>query len=253
MNAVPSLSEMGDHEPVPPNAFVTTHWTNVLQARDNSSVALESLCSTYRPALVNWLRSRGETVHDAGDLAHSFFQHLLKKDFLRGVVREKGKFRTFLLAALRNFLVDEHRRQHAAKRGGRNSVASLDEVNEDGELVRVPASGATAPDAAFDRAWAESLLAQALRNLEAECNRSGHIRLCLALEPVLFADEGAPAYTGIAAELGMTEAAVKMAALRLRQRLKRLIRDEVFHTVADPSELEEELGYLKSLFAQPSA
>jgi hypothetical protein len=115
-----------------------------------------------------------------------------------------------------------------------------------------PASASPSPDQEYDRTWAAAILAGAFQRLSAECARAGHAALCVALEPALFADADAPAYTQIAHNLGMTEAAVKMAALRIRQRLKALIRDEVRQTVASEDDLQEELRYLLSLFSKAS-
>jgi RNA polymerase sigma factor (sigma-70 family) len=232
--------------------FVTTQWTQVLSARDDSTVALETLCATYRPALVAWLRSRGQNPDDIEDLVQGFFVHLLDPTFLQSVSREKGRFRTFLLSAFQNFLIDRWKHAHAAKRGGGEQARSLDETNENGDRVLDPRSGVDAPDAAFDRAWAQAILTRSMQLLEEECARSGHAKLCRALDPVLFAEDDAPAYSQIARNLNMTEPAVKMAAMRLRQRLKRIIRDEVLKTLADERQLEEELAYLKSLFARAS-
>jgi RNA polymerase sigma-70 factor (ECF subfamily) len=115
-----------------------------------------------------------------------------------------------------------------------------------------PASASPSPDKEYDRAWAAAILSSALQRLSQECARTGHAALCVALEPALFADADAPAYAQIAHSLGMTEAAVKMAALRQRQRLKALIRDEVLQTVASEDDLQEELRYLLSLFGKAS-
>jgi RNA polymerase sigma-70 factor (ECF subfamily) len=246
-------TETSGHSPRPSGVFQTTQWTNVIEARADSASALETLCATYRPALVAWLRGRGESPQNAEDLVQGFFEQLLKREFLRGVARENGRFRTFLLTALQRHLIDEHRRTTAAKRGGGKGVASLDETNEEGDHVLDPASQTAAPDEAFDVAWARALLARALAALETECGRLGHIRLCLALQPVMFADETAPAYAQIATDLGMTEAAVKMAAMRLRQRLKALIREQVLATVADRAQLEDELAHLRNLFSKAAA
>jgi RNA polymerase sigma factor (sigma-70 family) len=237
----------------PAGVFAKTHWSVVMRAKDDSTVALNALCLAYRSPLITWLRCHGAKPQDAEDLVQGFFEHLFSHGFLRGVAREKGRFRTFLLGALQNYLRDQQRRASAAKRGGGRVLESLEATNDQGGLLYSPASPSPTPDIEYDRAWAGAVLASALQRLEAECARDGHAALCAALEPVLFADTEAPAYAQIGRQLGMTEAAVKMAALRIRQRLKKLIRDEVLQTVGSEHELEEELRYLLSLFREPGS
>ena len=228
--------------------FADTHWSLVMRAKDDSATALNSLCLAYRAPLVVWLRCRGEKPEDAEDRVQGFFEHLLHREFLRNVAPEKGRFRIFLLAAFQNYLCDQHKRAGAAKRGGGQIPQSLEETDGEGQPLHTPASASPSPDKEYDRAWAGAILANALRRLSAECARTGHAALCTALEPALFADDDAPAYAQIGQELGLTEAAVKMAARRIRQWFKGLIRDEVRQTVASGSDLEEELYYLLSLF-----
>jgi DNA-directed RNA polymerase specialized sigma24 family protein len=230
--------------------FADTHWSLVMRAKDDSATALNSLCLAYRAPLVVWLRCRGEKPEDAEDRVQGFFEHLLSYEFLRNVAREKGRFRTFLLAAFQNYLCDQHKRAGAAKRGSGQIPQSLEETDGEGQPLHTPASASPSPDQEYDRAWAAAILAGALQRLSAECARTGHAALCTALEPALFTYDDAPAYAQIGQRLGLTEAAVKMAALRIRQRLKRLIRDEVRQTVASEGDLREELHYLLSLFAR---
>ena len=232
--------------------FANTRWTLVMRAKDDSATALNALCLSYRSPLVVWLRCRGEKPEDAEDRVQGFFEHLLRHDFLRGVAREKGRFRTFLLAAFQNYLSDQRKHAGAAKRGGGRIPQSLEATDGEGQPLHSPASTSPTPDKEYDRAWAAAILARALQQLSAKCARTGHAALCAALEPALFADADAPAYAQIAHKLGMTEAAVKMAALRIRQGLKALIRDEVRQTVASEDDLEEELRYFLSMFDKAS-
>jgi RNA polymerase sigma-70 factor (ECF subfamily) len=222
----------------------------VLRAKSDSSVALNSLCSTYRSPLLVWLRCRGQNASDAEDLVQGFFEHMLQSDFLGNVAREKGRFRTFLLTSFQNHLRDQHKRAAAQKRGGGLQPLSLEETNEEGDLLREPAARQSGPDEAYDREWAKTLLSGSLRRLKQECARTGHEALYAALEPVLFADPDAPAYTTIAGELGMSEAAVKMAAMRTRKRLATIIREEVMQTVTNEEELRVELAHLAGLFGK---
>ena len=234
----------------PAALFANTQWSMVRRAKDNSLTALNSLCLAYRSPLIVWLRCRGVKPEDAEDHTHGFFQHLLRQDFLRGVAREKGRFRTFLLSAFQNYLIDQHKRFAAAKRGGGQSSQSLDETDNEGDLLHIPASDSPAPDEEYDRAWATAILTAALQRLEMECANSGHAALYSALEPVFFADANAPAYSEIGTKLNMTESSVKMAALRIRKRLKVLIRKEILQTVDNEDELGDELRYLGSLFGK---
>ena len=232
--------------------FAATQWTIVMRDKDDSIGALNSLCAAYRSPLLVWLRCRGQSAENAEDQVQGFFQHLLKSDFLRNVGREKGRFRTFLLTSFQNYLNDQRKRAVADKRGGGDVPLSLDETNEEGEKMRDPEARDIAPDEAYDREWARALLAHSLRRLQQECAVRGYGALCAELEPVLFTDPDAPAYAQIGQKVAMTEAAVKMAALRIRQRLKGIIREEVMQTVADEAGLQEELGYLRNLFGRPA-
>jgi len=227
--------------------FELTQWSRVVRA-EHSVSALNSLCKTYRPPLLAWLRCRGQKAEDAEDLVQGFFAHLLKQDFLAGVSPEKGRFRTFLLTSLQNYWMTELEKAQAQKRGSGQVAYSLDEEDEDGNRLLEPAAASPAPDLVYDQAWARELLTNALRQLEKESSRTGHEGLCRALEPVLFNDPTAPAYAEIAQQCGISEGAVKQAAYRLRQRLKALIREEVLQTVASEQDLETELSHLRGLF-----
>ena len=232
--------------------FFGTDWSLLARAKAGDEGALNAVCLSYRSPLVVWLRCRGEKPEDAEDGVQGFFEHLLRHDFLRGVAREKGRFRTFLLAAFQNYLSDQRKRAGAAKRGGGHIPESLEATNAEGQPLHSPASTFPTPDKEYDRAWAAMILASALQRLSAQCARTGHAALCAELEPALFADADAPAYAQIAHKLGMTEAAVKMAALRIRAELRFLIRHEVLETVASVDDFKEELRYFLSMFDKAS-
>ena len=232
--------------------FAETRWSMVLEAKRDSREALNSLFGMYRSPLIAWLRCRGLGNQEMEDLVHGFFEQLLRRHDLKRVAPEKGRFRTFLLTAFRNYLGDQMKRQNAGKRGGGRGIASLDESTEGGGRLLEPASGGMSPDLAYDRAWAQTVLRNALRQLESECIATGHGALCKALEPALFRDEDALSYQEIAAQFGSTEGAVKMAAHRIRRRLAELIREEVRQTIASEEHLETELSYLQRLFNRPS-
>lgn len=230
--------------------FEATRWSIVLRARDKSEAALGSLCQTYRRPLLTWLLIQGYTPDQAEDAVQGFFAHILSRDFLENVAREKGAFRTFLLRCLKYHLRDDYQRRTAAKRGGTATPSSLDEMTEDGHKVHDPPDQGSAPDLEYDRAWAQTILTSSLKRLEAECASQGHSELCAQLQPVLFADEDAAPYREIASRLDMTEGAVKVAAHRIRARLKGIVREEILQTVANESDWQDELRYLIQLFGK---
>jgi len=246
---------MTSSAPSPPPAsdawFVTTHWSVVLSARDNespqSAVALETLCRTYWYPLYAYLRRQGRAPHDAQDLTQGFFARLLQKDYLQAAAREKGRFRTFLLIALKRFLANEWDRQHALKRGGFAPVVPIDQDFAESRLAADPSPNVQ-PDLLFDRHWAMTLLDRAMARLHDEYVASGRAQLFEYLQSCLARDESALPYAQIAARLKLTEAAVKMAVHRLRGRYREILRAEIAHTVSTPEEVEEEIRHLFSAF-----
>lgn len=231
--------------------FVTTHWSVVLSAREpgspQSAAALETLCRTYWYPLYAYLRRQGRTPHDAQDLTQGFFARLLQKDYLQAAAREKGKFRTFLLVALKRFLANEWDRAHAQKRGGFAPVVPIDQEFAESRLAADPSPNVQ-PDVLFDRQWALTLLERALSQLRDEYVASGRAQLFEYLQTCLARDESALPYAQIAARLNLTEPAVKMAVHRLRARCREILRAEIAHTVATPEEVEEEIRHLFSAF-----
>lgn len=230
--------------------FEQTHWSIVLRARDQSEAALETLCRRYRRPLLVWLRGRGCPTDDAEDIVQGLFAALLARRFLLSVDREKGRFRNFLLRSLKNHWLDQQARIRAMRRGGGVVPASLDETDEGGELVRQVSDDDTGPDLAYDRAWASELLENSLSQLKAECARLKHSRLFAELEPSLYGEEQGDRYRAVGDRLGMSEGAVKVAASRLRSRLRAIIQEEIRQTIADPDEWESEVRYLMGLFAR---
>jgi RNA polymerase sigma factor (sigma-70 family) len=231
--------------------FVTTHWSLVLSARGKNSLqsdaALETLCRTYWYPLYAFLRRQGHASHDAQDLTQGFFARLLQKDYLDAAAREKGKFRTFLLVALKRFLANQWDRDHAQKRGGFAPVVSIDQEMAESRFADEPADGAQ-PDVLFDRQWATTLLERTMARLREEYAASGRAKLFEYLQSCLVREESALPYAGIAARLNLTEAAVKMAVHRLRARCREILRAEIAHTVSCPEEIEEEIHHLFSAF-----
>jgi RNA polymerase sigma-70 factor (ECF subfamily) len=231
-----------------PAVFATTHWSVVLAARDGGSGAdgaLESLCRIYWYPLYAFVRRRGYEAHDAQDLTQEFFARLLEKDFLRGVDRTKGKFRSFLLAALEHFLANEWRRANAIKRGRGLAFIPLNDETAEAQYLQLAVSGLS-PEQLFEQQWATTLLEQAVIRLRDEFIAEGKGPLFEQQKVFLTGERQAGGYAELAVKLGSTEAALKMAVSRMRRRYGELLRGEIAHTVAGPEEVEEEL---RALFA----
>lgn len=224
--------------------FRTTQWTTVLAAARGDAAArrdaLGRLIDKYWYPAYLYVRRRGWSHEDAADATQDFFARMVEKDVLRAVSPEKGRFRTFLLVCLRNFLIGLRERDTARKRGGGRRAFSLnnDEANE--RYLREPADD-NRPEASFHRGWALALLECVLQRLADEFRRAGKEKQFEQFRPYLTGDSGAPAYVVVAAELGMNEGAVRTAVHRLRQRYGQLLREEISQTVSSPEEIEEEI------------
>ena len=227
--------------------FATTRWTIVLSAAQRSTpdsdAALETLCRIYWYPLYAYARRRGFSAEDAGDVTQEFFARLLEKHSLVAADRDKGKFRSFLLASLRHFLANEWDKANAQKRGGGRAPISIDVNAAEGSYRLEPAHELTA-ERIFERRWALTLLEQVLRRLRADYVDSGKENLFDILKPALVEPGHAVGYREIGKELGMSEGAVKVAVHRLRKRYRGLLVDEIAHTVTSRDEVEEELQAL---------
>lgn len=223
----------------------------VLTARDQdspkSSEALEALCRTYWFPLYAFVRRQGRSPHDAQDLTQEFFARLLEKEYLKSAAQEKGRFRTFLLVALKRFLANEWDRQHAQKRGGSSLIVPIDPELAESRFIAGPAHELQ-PDLLFDRQWALTLLERTMARLRDEYVSTGRAKLFELLRGCLAKDESALPYAEIATRLNLTEAAVKMTVQRLRARYREILRAEIADTVATPEEIEEEIRHLFSTF-----
>jgi RNA polymerase sigma-70 factor (ECF subfamily) len=245
--ATPS-SEVGGRPPV----FVTTHWSVVVSARQKdspeSAAALETLCRTYWYPLYAYVRRQGHSPPDAQDLTQEFFARLLQKDYLKAAAREKGRFRTFLIVALKRFLANEWDRLRAQKRGGGQLPLSLDTDLAEERYRIEPASEASA-DRVFERRWALTLLERTMARLREEFAAAGRAREFDRLKGCLTAERGEISYAETAAALGMSDGAARVAVHRLRKRFREVFREEIAHTVSSPDEIEEEVRYLMSALA----
>ncbi len=224
-------------------AFVTTHWSVVLAAQGESAAAeeaLEKLCRTYWWPLYGFVRRQGYAPEEAQDLTQGFFAMLLERKDLDSVRREKGRLRSYLLAALKNFLGKAHRRVMTIKRGEGRPLVPLEELIARERADVGPADTLTA-DRIYERRWALTLLEQVLARLGEEYRVAGSIALFDQLKQLLTDEPGRPSQAEIGVALGMTENAVKQALHRLRQRYRLLLREEIAQTVVEPGDVEDEL------------
>jgi DNA-directed RNA polymerase specialized sigma24 family protein len=230
-----------------PEYFATTHWSVVLTAGQSrapgSSEALEELCRAYWYPLYTYVRRRGYGPHDAQDMTQKFFSRFLEKHYLKSVARERGKFRSFLLASMNHFLANEWDRVKAQKRGGRVEFVSIDGMPADSDRCWEIATNVT-PEKVYERQWALTLLDLVLTRLREEFAATGKAELFDDLKPFLTGDKSGRTYGDVAAQSRTTEGAVKTAIHRLRRRYRELLHQEVAQTVASPAEVEEELRAL---------
>jgi len=211
----------------------------------DAQAALAKLCETYWYPLYAFVRRQGSDPHAAQDLTQAFFARLLEKDYLDSVDPSRGKFRSFLLACLKHFLSNERDRERAIKRGGGKAPISIDAAAAEDRYAHEPVDRLT-PERFFERRWAMTLLDETLAALQAEHVAKGRGDLFDRLKVYLTGAPDAAAYSAVATELGMTEAAVKKAVQRLRGRYRELLREQIAQTVATPAEVDEEV---RELFA----
>jgi RNA polymerase sigma-70 factor (ECF subfamily) len=236
-----------------PPTFPATHWSGVLRATGNSSAeaaaALELLCQTYWPPVYAFIRRRGHDGSRAQDLTQGFFARFLEKDYLTRADQTRGRFRSLLVSSVENYLHHEHERSTAQKRGGGAALVCLDA--EAAELsFQESALTDESPAQAFEKRWASVLLEGVFRRLEREFAEGGKQDLFDLLQAHLWGDEEALPYTELAAQLHTSEAAVKMAALRLRRRFREILREDIAQTVATPDEVDDEIRHLMDVFSQ---
>jgi RNA polymerase sigma-70 factor (ECF subfamily) len=233
--------------PVGEPTFATTHWSVVLTAGCNDSpqaaAALEALCRAYWYPVYAHVRRRCYPVEDARDLTQEFFARLLAKQWLKAADRNRGRFRTFLLAALDHFLANEWHRARREKRGGGQELLSWDQLSAERRFRSEPADEVT-PETVFAKRWAATLLEQVLSKLREEYAAGGKGDLFEAVKIFVWGEKAAVSQGRLAATLGLTEGALKVAVHRLRRRYRELLRAEITQTVANPGQVDEELGDL---------
>ncbi len=234
-------------EPQGRAVFVTTHWSVVLTAGGSDTTraraALEQLCRNYWPPLYAYVRRAGHSREEAQDLTQEFFARLLEQNTVARADPARGRFRSFLLGSLKHFLAHEWEKARAQKRGGGAQLIPLEFDTAETRCAQPAAPGDT-PDRAFDRQWALTLLDVVLGRLRREYSGAGREDLFLNLKDTLSGGRAEIPYRDLGARLGMSEAAVKVAAHRLRRRYRELLREEIASTVAGPAEVEEELRHL---------
>ena len=212
-----------------------------------SDGALEELCRTYWFPLYAYVRRRGHTKEDAEDLTQAFFARFLEKNYLDGLSVERGRFRAFLLASLKYFLANEWDKSQRQKRGGGAVPLSLDWQTADTQFQVAP-TNEPSPDKAFDREWALALLAKVIERLQNECAADGKANLFEQLKIFLTAGKGVLSHADAAKILNMDETAVRVAVHRLRKRYRILLRAEISQTLADESQVDEEMQALFGAF-----
>jgi RNA polymerase sigma factor (sigma-70 family) len=226
------------------DAFPLTQWSVVIEAArggsERAEEALERLCKSYWRPLNAFVRHKGYTVEQAADLTQEFFARLIRKDFLEGITQEGGKFRSYLLTALKRFLASEWHRQNAEKRGGGQIHVPFDDGIEAGEQ----AADDGAPDLLFDQEWARAVMEQGLSRLRDEYLRDKKQELFQHIQGCLSGAETAIPYGAIALALQTTEAALRVAVHRMRRRYGELLRAAIAETVMSPAEIDGEIHYL---------
>ncbi len=227
--------------------FATTRWSLVIAANSDDAhagTALSDLCQAYWAPLYEYARRKGHDAEQAADLTQAFFAELLDKQFLRSADQKQGRFRTFLLTAFQRFLFNEFDKARALKRGGGQTIISLDAAQCESHL-NMQTANRTTPEQVFERRWALTLLDRVLNQLQQEMTARGRTDVFECCRHALL-EESTKSCAAIAVSLGMTESAVKVAIHRMRKRYRELLLQEVTHTLANPDDLMDEIRALLS-------
>lgn len=234
-------------DPRAASAFVTTQWTRVLEARGDSpeaKAALSDLCAAYYAPVFAFIRRNAPDEESARDLTQEFFSRLLTRRGIGSVDPQRGRFRSFLLGAVKHFLADMYEHAHALKRGAGRPLEVLDVPTDTSPGLQVADPKAPSPDREFDRKWALTLLERALEALAREHEAAGKAAEFDALKPWLTGDTESTSQAEAAARLGLNEGAARVAIHRLRRRFRELLKSEIGQTVNDRTQVDEELHYL---------
>jgi RNA polymerase sigma factor (sigma-70 family) len=230
-----------------PGAFITTQWTRVLEARGDSpeaKTALSDLCAAYYAPVFAFIQRHAPDEQTARDLTQEFFARLLARHGIDAVDPQLGRFRSYLLGAVKNFLGEMRKHDHRLKRGAGLRQESIDPGTDTSPGLQLPDENAPGPDREFDRRWALTLLDRALVVLAEEHHAAGKAAHFEALKPWLTGDTEDISQADAAVRLDLNEGAVKVAIHRLRRRFREVIRHEIGRTLGDPAQVEQELRCL---------
>lgn len=235
-----------------PKAFPHTRWSVVLAARQRefpeSQAALEALCRSYWYPLYAYVRRCGQSPHDAQDLTQEFFCRLLEKNWLDSADPGKGRLRTFLIVMLKHFMHNEWRRASAQRRGGGQAHLAFDTAIAESRYAAAPEASLPADDT-FDQQWALTLLELSIERLRADFTAAGKPGDFDALKDCLMAPPGGIDYPAVAARLGASEGAARVAVHRLRKRFREVFREEISQTLAEGANVDEEVRHLAAALA----
>ena len=240
-------SEHSTPASIGPGAFVTTQWTRVLEARGNSpeaKAALSDLCAAYYTPVFSFIRRNAPDEDSARDLTQEFFARLLARHGIDRVDPQRGRFRSYLLGAVKHFLADVREHDHRLKRGDGQPLQSIEPGTDTSPGLQLPDPNTPSPDREFDRKWALTVLDRALAVLAREYHAAGKADHFEALKPWLTGDTEDISQAEAAARLGVNEGAVKVAIHRLRRRFREVIKSEIGQTVSDCGQVEAELHCL---------
>ena len=236
----------------PTSPFAPTRWTLVLRARGESAeakAALGELCEAYYPPVLRFLRREGRDEDAARELVQEFFARVLASDGFASADPQRGRFRSYLLGALKHFLADQREHERRQKRGGGVTPESLRPATDTSPGLDLPDPGAPPPDAWFDREWALAVMDRALKALESEFQAAEKSGQFVTLKPWLVGDTPALSQVEAGARLGLSEGAVKVAIHRMRRRFRDLVKAEISQTLPSAADVEDELRHLITALA----
>jgi RNA polymerase sigma-70 factor (ECF subfamily) len=245
----------GDYQPAEmgSSGFHTTHWSVVLLAGQEepqeAAAALERLCRTYWYPLYAYARRQGHSPEDGQDLTQQFFAGFLEKKYFGLADPDRGRFRCFLLASFKHFLANQYNRSRTTKRGGQFAFVSWDETEGETHYRNEPASELS-PDRLYEQTWALTLLKKVIGGLQQEYIAAGKSNIFEALQVFLSGEKSEITYAELGAKLQMSEAAMKMAVMRLRRRYGELLRAEIAHTLSGHTTVEDELRHLRAALSR---
>lgn len=244
------MSEQGN--PAKGGRFDTTRWTWVCAAQETNgpsrAAALEELCRAYWYPLYAYVRRRGNSAEEAEDLTQEFFRRLIEKDYLKAADQHKGKFRTFLLVAMKRFAANEWHRARAQKRGGEYMFVPIDAGWAEDMYHHEPVENVT-PESLYERRWALLILERTLNAVREDMERAGKGALFEALKDALASSPKEHTYAEVAEQFGLSEGAVKATVHRLRGRFRKHLRAIIADTVRDDEDVEDEIQHLFSVFS----